>query len=77
MCNLYNITTNQEAIRAITKAMIDSLGNLEPSMDIYPDRNAPIVRNTAQGREMAMVRWGLPSSSKALLDAASVERQSG
>jgi hypothetical protein len=34
MCNLYNITTNQEAIRAITRAMIDSLGNLEPSMDV-------------------------------------------
>lgn len=71
MCNLYNITTNQEAIRAITRAMIDSLGNLEPSMDVYPDRHAPIVRNTSRGREMAMVRWGMPSSSKALFDAAS------
>ncbi len=71
MCNLYNISTNQETIRALTRAMIDSLGNLEPSIDVYPDRLAPIVRNTPEGREMASVRWGLPSSSKSLLDAAS------
>ncbi|WP_377292690.1 SOS response-associated peptidase [Rhizobium sp. SG2393] len=70
MCNLYNVTTTQEAIRQFTEAAIDSLGNLEPSLDIYPDYKAPIVRNTPKGREMAMVRWGLPSSRKALLDAA-------
>ncbi|MDJ1632657.1 SOS response-associated peptidase [Rhizobium rhizogenes] len=71
MCNLYNITSNQEAIRAITKALIDSTGNLEPELDVYPDRMAPIVRNTDAGRELALVRWGLPSSQKALLDNAS------
>ena len=70
MCNLYNISTNQEAIRQITRAMIDSVGNLEPELDLYPDRFGPIVRNTPAGREMARVRWGLPSSQKALLDAA-------
>ncbi len=70
MCNLYNVTTTQEAIRQFTEAAIDGLGNLEPSLDIYPDYKAPIVRNTPKGREMAMVRWGLPSSRKALLDAA-------
>ncbi|NTH50464.1 SOS response-associated peptidase [Agrobacterium rhizogenes] len=71
MCNLYNITSNQEAIRAITRALIDSTGNLEPELDVYPDRMAPIVRNTDAGRELALVRWGLPSSQKALLDNAS------
>ncbi|QRM55579.1 SOS response-associated peptidase [Sinorhizobium sp. BG8] len=71
MCNLYNITTNQLAIREMTRAMVDNLGNLEPSMDIYPDRFAPIVRNTPVGREAAMVRWGLPSSRQALYQAAS------
>ena len=44
MCNLYNVTTNQEAIRAITMAF-DSLGSLEPSLDIYSDQMAPIVRS--------------------------------
>ena len=71
MCNLYNVTTNQEAIRAFTRAAIDSLGNLEPSFDVYPDRMAPIVRNTPAGRELASVRWGLPSSRQALFQAAS------
>lgn len=70
MCNLYNVTTNQESIRQITRALIDSVGNLEPELDLYPDQMGPIVRNTAAGRELVKVRWGLPSSQKALLDAA-------
>lgn len=72
MCNLYNVTTNQEAIRQFTKAMIDSTGNLQPSLDVYPDQPAPIVRNTAAGREIAMVRWGMPSSRQALFEKAGV-----
>jgi len=70
MCNLYNVTTNQEAIRQISRALIDSIGNLEPELDLYPDQMGPIVRNTPAGRELAKVRWGLPSSQKAQLDAA-------
>ncbi|MGM4981858.1 SOS response-associated peptidase [Rhizobium sp. 11_C7_N12_5] len=70
MCNLYNISTNQEAIRQITRALIDSVGNLEPELDLYPDRFGPIVRNTPAGRELAKVRWGLPSSKEALFQAA-------
>ncbi|MNE52941.1 hypothetical protein D3C80_1476400 [compost metagenome] len=60
MCNLYNVTTNQEAIRALTKAL-DRIGNLEPSLDIYPDRAAPVVRNTPDGRELTMLTWGMPT----------------
>lgn len=69
MCNLYRITTNQEAIRALTKAF-DRLGNLEPSLDIYPDQMAPIVRNNNGERELTRVRWGMPSSKQALFQAA-------
>ena len=69
MCNLYNVTTNQEAIRRLFRIDLDNIGNLQPSLDVYPDRMAPIIRNTPAGRELAMVRWGLPSSSKALFDA--------
>lgn len=68
MCNLYNVTTNQDAIRALTKAL-DRLGNMPPSLDVYPDYPAPIVRNNNGERELAMVRWGMPSSKKALFDA--------
>ena len=69
MCNLYNVTTNQEAIRRLFRIDLDNIGNLQPSLDVYRDRMAPIIRNTPAGRELAMVRWGLPSSSKALFDA--------
>ncbi|NVD41314.1 SOS response-associated peptidase [Ensifer sp. HO-A22] len=70
MCNLYNLTTNQQAIRDFISITHDLVGNLEPSVDIYPDRFAPIIRNNEDRRELAMVRWGMPSSSKAQLDAA-------
>lgn len=72
MCNLYNITTSQQAILQWTRAMRDRSGNLEPSLDVYPDQLAPIVRTTLDGgRELARVRWGLPSSRQALFQAAS------
>jgi putative SOS response-associated peptidase YedK len=61
MCNLYNLTTNQQAIRDVARVMEDSLGNLEPSLDIYPDRPAPVVRNTTQGRKLARLTWGMPT----------------
>ncbi|MFC0199669.1 SOS response-associated peptidase [Paracoccus rhizosphaerae] len=61
MCNLYNLTTNQQAIRDLAQVMNDSLGNLEPSIDVYPDRAAPVVRNTAEGRELARLSWGMPT----------------
>lgn len=34
MCNLYNITTSQDAIRERTRAMLDLIGNLELSLDV-------------------------------------------
>lgn len=62
MCNLYNITTSQEAIRQWTGALRDLLGNLEPSIDIYPNQFGPIVRNAQDGtRELAKLRWGMPT----------------
>ncbi|WP_447015596.1 SOS response-associated peptidase family protein [Rhizobium sp. KDH_Rht_773_N] len=70
VCNLYRMLSNQEAIRALTKAMIDSTGNMEPVTEIWPDYKAPVVRNTPAGRELVNVRWGLPSSSQAIFQAA-------
>src|SRR5262245_36801001 len=70
MCNLYNLTTNQMAIRDFVAATHDLLGNLEPSLAVFPDYFAPIVRNNEDRRELTMVRWGMPSSSSALFEAA-------
>lgn len=61
MCNLYNLTTNQQAIRDIVGTLHDQVGNLEPALDVYPDRPAPVVRNTGAGRELAMLTWGMPT----------------
>jgi len=61
LCNLYNLTTNQQAIRDFVAITQDSLGNLEPSLDVYPDRPAPVVRNIEGGRELAALTWGMPT----------------
>jgi hypothetical protein len=72
MCNLYSMTTNVEAIRRLFEVDVssDKSGNLPAMPGIYPDYPAPIVRNGTAGRELAMARWGMPSSQKALMDAA-------
>lgn len=61
MCNLYNISTTQDMILAVTRALRGNIGNLEPSLDVYPDRAAPVVRNNNGERELAMLTWGMPS----------------
>jgi putative SOS response-associated peptidase YedK len=66
MCNLYAVTKGQQAIRELTRAMFDRTGNLPPLPGIFPDYAAPIVRNTVEGRELAMARWGMPSPVFAL-----------
>jgi putative SOS response-associated peptidase YedK len=59
MCNLYNVTTTREAVRALTGAM-DRSGWNEPSRDVYPGMLAPIVRAGQDGvREMIMATWGM------------------
>lgn len=71
MCNLYSLTKGQQAILQLSRAMRDTTGNLPPFPGIFPDYPAPIVRTASDGvRELALVRWGMPSSKKALLDAA-------
>lgn len=66
MCNLYSLTRGQAAIREIARAMVDRTGNLPPLPGIFPDYPAPIVRNGAEGRELSLARWGMPSPVFAL-----------
>ena len=44
MCNLYSITTNQEAIRNLFSGIRDVTGNLPPMPGVYPNYEAPIIR---------------------------------
>jgi len=68
MCNLYSVTSNQEAIRAWANVMAenDSTGNMQPMPAVFPDYAAPIVRNQGGSRELALVRWGMPTPPKYL-----------
>ncbi|OIQ78873.1 hypothetical protein GALL_394120 [mine drainage metagenome] len=61
VCNLYSMTTAQEAMRRLFPGLSDHAGNLPPLPEIYPDRTAPIIRTGAAGRELVMARWGLPT----------------
>ncbi|MGM4927662.1 SOS response-associated peptidase [Tardiphaga sp. 619_E2_N8_5] len=70
MCNLYSMTKNQAAIRQLFAVTKDSAGNLPSMPGIFPDKMAPIVRNADGGRELAMLRWGMPSSSQAIFKKA-------
>jgi putative SOS response-associated peptidase YedK len=68
VCNLYSMTKNVDAIRRLfgIDPARDRTGNLPSLPGIYPDYPAPILRNAADGRELAMARWGMPSPPQAL-----------
>lgn len=70
MCNLYRSNSGPGDILAMTRALRNNAGNLEPR-DIYPDYEAPIVRLDANGnRELAKARWGLPSPRNVQIEKA-------
>ena len=51
MCNLYSITTNQEAIIRLFRQVNRYVGNLAPMPGVFPDYPAPVIRNTDDGRD--------------------------
>lgn len=61
MCNLYAMTSSQQAIREAARVMTDRTGNLRPLPEIWPNTMTPIVRNAPDGRELVMARWGMPT----------------
>lgn len=69
MCNLYTQTKGPKAILDLARALRSGVGNLQPG-DVYPDYEAPIVRKEGGERVLAMARWGMPSSRKAIFHAA-------
>jgi putative SOS response-associated peptidase YedK len=58
--------SNQEAVRDLVKYISDLTGNMPPLPGIFPDYQAPIVRNNQGERQLAMARWGMPSPVFAL-----------
>ena len=66
MCNLYSVTKGPQAIRDFARAFRGDVGNMPPMPGIFPDYPAPIVRDGADGRQLVMARWGMPSPVFAL-----------
>ncbi len=71
MCNLYDVTTTREAMRALRRYIHDMTNGAPWPPQMYPDYAGLIIRKGADGEEeLAFARWGMPSSRKAILDAA-------
>ncbi len=62
MCNLYSVTTNQAATIALFRVI--NRGNLPSMPGVFPDYPAPVIRSTDSGREMVLMRWGMPPPPK-------------
>lgn len=67
ICNLYNQTTTQEALRRLFKGleMTNRAGNVAP-VRVYPDQLAPIIRHDGEALELVKARWGMPSPPSVL-----------
>ncbi|XWN29990.1 MAG: SOS response-associated peptidase [Devosia sp.] len=62
MCNLYSLTTTQEAMRRLFDVKQDRLGNLGGQPALFPDGEIPVVRESKEGgRELVKCRWGFPA----------------
>jgi hypothetical protein len=60
VCNLYSITTNQVAVIALFRV----INRYAPIPGVFPDYPAPVIRNAEAGREMTLMRWGMPPPSR-------------
>jgi len=61
MCTLYSITTNQEAIRRLFGVTHDSADNLPPMLAVFPDWEAPAIRQHRQRPRTPEDALGLPN----------------
>lgn len=67
MCNLYSLTTNHEAVRALFKVSDNRAARHESLPAIFPGHSAPVVRYAEYGeRELVPMSWGfvLPQKGK-------------
>jgi putative SOS response-associated peptidase YedK len=67
VCNRYenhgSVSHIRQIIREIDRVLstTSATDNLAPQDNIYPDQDAPILRNAPDGSvELSMARWGFP-----------------
>ena len=60
MCRLYSLRCDSEALGETFNVAADAIRGLLPLSEVLPDQIAPVIRNGAGERELALLRWGLP-----------------
>jgi putative SOS response-associated peptidase YedK len=68
------MTKNVDAIRRLFDGR-NNAGNVPSLAGIFPDYPAPVVRNAGGDREITMMRWGMPTSQRAMMDATKKRAQ--
>lgn len=61
MCGRYNLITNVQALIdffEVDQTLVDASA-LQPRYNIAPSQDVPIVRDSGNGRELVLARWGL------------------
>lgn len=59
MCNLYSMTTNQQAVLRLFRVIGNRAAHVEQKDAIFPGHQAPVVRRTPDGeRELVNLSWG-------------------
>jgi len=74
VCNLYSMTKNVDAIRKLFGGR-NKAGNLASLPGVFPDYPAPVVRNADGDREITLMRWGMPTSQRAMMEATKKRAQ--
>jgi putative SOS response-associated peptidase YedK len=71
VCNLYAMMRGQAEAAALARALSDRNDNQPPMPGVYPDYEAPVVLvGEDSQRQMRNMRWGMPSSQKAIMENA-------
>lgn len=61
MCNLYSMTATVDELRRIFGSFAGDTTNLPPFDEIYPGRQAPVLRrDEGGGLALEMMTWGFP-----------------
>ena len=60
MCNLYTMTATVDEMRRVFGSFTGDTANLPPFDEIYPGKQAPVLRRADAGLKLEMMSWGFP-----------------
>lgn len=60
MCNLYSMTASVDQMRRLFGPFRGDTSNLPPFSDIYPGRQAPVLRRDGDKLALELMTWGFP-----------------